>query len=130
MKKKVLVVEDNDQNRYLVRFILEDQGFDVHEVETGAKALEAVKDVNPDLILLDIQLPDMDGYEIAAALREGGHVDETPIIAVTSYAMPGDREKVLDAGCTGYIEKPIEPSAFAAEVARTLGDNGSIEGEV
>jgi two-component system cell cycle response regulator DivK len=74
----------------------------------------------PALILLDIQLPTMDGYSVARALRQNEALRQIPIVAVTSYAMPGDREKALEAGCTGYIEKPINPDTFVAEMERAL----------
>ena len=83
----------------------------------------------PDLILLDIQLPGMDGYEVASALRETEGVLDTPIVAVTSYAMPGDREKVLAVGCNGFIEKPIKPATFADEIEQLFHVERPIDGE-
>ena len=74
----------------------------------------------PDVILLDIQLPTMDGYAVARGLRQNASLCDTPIVAVTSYAMPGDRERALEAGCTGYIEKPIDPATFVSEMERAL----------
>jgi len=116
MSRRVLLIEDNEQNRYLVTFLLEQHGYEVIAVTDGASALEAVKGFVPAVILLDIQLPTMDGYAVARALRLTEALGRVPIIAVTSYAMPGDREKALEAGCTGYIEKPINPDTFVAEV--------------
>ena len=118
MNITVLIVEDNEQNRYLLTFLLEQNGFRVVSAVDGASALELVPALKPDLILLDIQLPGMDGYEVAAALRAMAQVRDTPIVAVTSYAMVGDRERALSAGCSGYLEKPIDPDTFVAEVAR------------
>lgn len=118
MNITVLIVEDNEQNRYLLTFLLEQNGFRVVSAVDGASALELVPALKPDLILLDIQLPGMDGYEVAAALRAMAQVRDTPIVAVTSYAMVGDRERALSAGCSGYMEKPIDPDTFVAEVAR------------
>jgi two-component system, cell cycle response regulator DivK len=120
MSRSVLLIEDNEQNRYLVTFLLERSGFTVHAFADGAGGIEAARAKIPALILLDIQLPMMDGYAVARALRENETLRSTPIVAVTSYAMPGDREKALEAGCTGYIEKPINPETFVDEVERAL----------
>lgn len=117
MKKNILLIEDNEQNSYLTTFLLETHGFQVVTASDGADGIETAKKMMPDLILLDIQLPMMDGYAVAQALRAIEALESTPIIAVTSYAMVGDREKCLAAGCTGYIEKPINPETFVAEVS-------------
>src|SRR5688572_29178968 len=109
MKRSVLLIEDNEQNRYLVTFLLEQHGYAVLSASDGRSGIEAARRSVPALILLDVQLPTMDGYAVARALRQIEALRSTPIIAVTSYAMPGDREKALEAGCTGYIEKPINP---------------------
>lgn len=124
MNRLVLLIEDNEQNRYLARFLLEARGYRVeHEVDgrQGAARAEALR---PDLILLDIQLPGMDGYAVARAIRAISALERVPIIAVTSYAMVGDREKALAAGCTGYIEKPIDPETFIRDVERLAGLDG------
>jgi len=120
MKKKILVVEDNEQNMYLIRFILEKGGYDVVSAWDGKEGVELAGQVEPSLILLDIQLPVMDGYAVARALRKNPALSGTPIVAVTSYAMMGDREKAMEAGCTGYIEKPINPETFMSEVEEYL----------
>lgn len=120
MKKTVLLIEDNAQNSYLTTFLLESQGFAVVSASDGASGIELAQQTLPDLILLDIQLPMMDGYEVARALRTIESLKLTPIVAVTSYAMVGDREKCLAAGCNGYIEKPINPETFVAEVSTFL----------
>jgi two-component system cell cycle response regulator DivK len=121
VKKKVLVIEDNDQNLYLVTFILEKNGYQVHSARDGREGVELAAAVKPDLILLDIQLPGMDGYAVAGKLRGNPDLAKVPIIAVTSYAMAGDREKALAAGCTGYMEKPINPGTFLRQVESHLG---------
>jgi two-component system, cell cycle response regulator DivK len=118
--KRVLLIEDNEQNRYLVTFLLERHGFEVVSAEDGARGIEAARAFTPSLILLDIQLPAMDGYAVARALRTHETLREVPIVAVTSYAMPGDRERALASGCSGYLEKPINPDTFVAEVQRAL----------
>lgn len=120
MSRSVLLIEDNEQNRYLLTFLLEQHGYTVVAVSDGMRALEIVKDLRPSVILLDIQLPTMDGYTVARALRSDGTLRDVPIVAVTSYAMPGDREKAMEAGCAGYIEKPIQPETFVAEMERVM----------
>lgn len=116
MKKKILYIEDNEQNLYLVRFILEKHGYEVHAAMDGQEGIDRAAMILPDLILLDIQLPLMDGYAVARQLRTNPDLAATPIVAVTSYAMAGDRDKALGAGCTGYIEKPINPDTFMQQV--------------
>jgi len=120
VNERILMIEDNEQNRYLATFLLEAAGFRVAHAATGPAGIARATAERFDLILLDIQLPGMDGYEVAAALRRLPDLDGVPIVAVTSYAMVGDREKALGSGCTGYIEKPIDPATFAAEVRRHL----------
>lgn len=120
MKPKILLIEDNEQNRYLVTFLLEQHGYTVVSAVDGMRGIEAAQTFVPEIILLDIQLPTMDGYAVARALRENNSLRDTPIIAVTSYAMPGDREKALESGCTGYIEKPINPETFVDQVRQGL----------
>lgn len=120
MKPTVLLIEDNEQNRYLSTYLLEQHGYAVVSAHDGRHALELAQTFVPDLILLDIQLPLRNGYSVARDLRELHALSATPIIAVTSHAMPGDREKSLGAGCNGYIEKPINPETFVAEVSSFL----------
>ena len=116
MNRRILMIEDNEQNRYLASFLLQAQGWEVSCAEDGPSGLSMVEAVDPALILLDIQLPGMDGYAVARALRKLPSLATVPIVAVTSYAMPGDREQCLAAGCSGYIEKPIDPQTFAEQV--------------
>ncbi len=116
MSGNVLVVEDNEQNLYLVRFLLEGAGWTVVAAADGPRALEEARSGRFDLVLLDIQLPGMDGHAVARELRRIPALDGVPIVAVTSYAMLGDRERCLEAGCTGYVEKPINPDTFLDEV--------------
>ncbi|MEN3975278.1 response regulator [Emcibacter sp. SYSU 3D8] len=116
MSRTVLLIEDNEQNRYLTSFLLVRNGYAVSMAENGLKGIALAAETVPDLILLDIQLPGMDGHQVARVLRQMPALDATPIIAVTSYAMVGDREKSLEAGCDGYIEKPINPETFVAEI--------------
>jgi two-component system cell cycle response regulator DivK len=120
MKGKILVIEDNEQNLYLVRFILEKNDYEVFAAMDGKSGIEMAASAKPDLILLDIQLPLMDGYAVARSLRQNPDLADTPIVAVTSYAMTGDREKTIEAGCNGYIEKPIDPDTFMTKVEQHL----------
>ena len=120
MNIKILYIEDNDQNFYLVDFILNSRGYDIVRARDGNEGIEIAGSLQADLILLDIQLPEMDGYFVAQALRSNPDLYSVPIVAVTSYAMTGDREKAFEAGCTGYIEKPINPSTFAQQIDEYL----------
>jgi CheY-like chemotaxis protein len=116
----MLLIEDNEQNRYLATFLLEQRGYKVIPSHDGPSGIALAKSLAPGLILLDIQLPLMDGYAVAQALRSVDALHHTPIVAVTSFAMAGDREKCLAAGCDGYIEKPITPETFVDEIERFL----------
>lgn len=116
MTPTILLIEDNEQNRYLATFLLERHGYRVRVAVDGPRGVAAALEEVPDLILLDIQLPGMDGYSVARALRGHPELQAVPIVAVTSYAMAGDREKAIESGCTGYIEKPINPETFVAEI--------------
>ncbi len=120
MSARILLIEDNPQNRYLVTFLLAARGHQVLTAETGPQGLAAAATARPDLILLDIQLPVMDGHAVARALKSDPALRSIPVIAVTSYAMVGDREACLEAGAEGYIEKPINPETFVAEIERFL----------
>lgn len=125
MKPTILYIEDNDQNFYLVRFILDKKGYSVVRARDGREGIDLALSAPPTLILLDIQLPVMDGYATARELRRHPGLANTPIVALTSYAMAGDREKALAAGCTGYIEKPINPKIFPAQIEEYLPEQGS-----
>lgn len=120
MMGTILLVEDNEQNRYLATFLLERHGYSVVSAADGRSAVELAAKLIPMGILLDIQLPGMDGYAVAHALRDKPQLDAVPIVAVTSYAMPGDRERALAAGCNGYIEKPIDPQNFVSQIQSIL----------
>jgi CheY-like chemotaxis protein len=125
MNETLLIIEDNEQNLYLMRFLLEKSGFKVIEARTGKEGIEAALGRRPRAILLDIQLPEMDGYAVAAELKKHDELGNIPIIAVTSYAMLGDRERILAAGATGYLEKPINPETFVEEIIRYLSERSS-----
>jgi CheY-like chemotaxis protein len=118
--KRILVVEDNETNMYLIGFILRNNGHEVIEARSGKEGVELAIKERPDLIIMDIQLPDIDGLEATKRIRNSEADGEIPIVALTSYAMTGDREKALEAGCTGYIEKPINPETFIGEIEKYL----------
>lgn len=120
MITKILYIEDNDNNFYLVNFILHSKGYEVVRARDGIEGIDLATKLNAKIILLDIQLPVMDGYMVARELRKNPDLADTPIIALTSYAMTGDREKAFEAGCTGYIEKPINPKSFSAQIEQFL----------
>lgn len=120
-QRRVLLIEDNPHNRYLLRYLLESRGDCVLEAADGAEGIRMALEVRPDLILLDIQLPGMDGHAVARALRDEPALGPVPIVAVTSHAMAGDREQALLAGCDGYLEKPISPETFLQSIDSVRG---------
>jgi len=118
--KRILVVEDNEDNMRLVSLIFKKHGLEVIEARDGAEGVASAVQEKPDLVIMDIQLPDMDGLEATKRIRASEVDGDIPIIALTSYAMPGDREKALAAGCNGYITKPIDVETFMAEIEKYL----------
>lgn len=120
MSGHILLIEDNEQNAYLVSYLLQARGWRIVHALDGPTGLALAGEAVPLMVLLDIQLPGMDGHEVARRLRSNPTLDKVPIVAVTSYAMQGDRERCMAAGCNGYIEKPIDPDTFAAQVERFL----------
>ncbi len=121
-KKRILVIEDNENNMYLIRFILEKNGYEVIEARKGLTGVKLAIKEKPELVIMDIQLPDIDGLEATKRIRSIESEGHIKIVAVTSYAMTGDKEKALSAGCDGYIEKPINPDTFINEVEQILLD--------
>lgn len=120
MQQTALVIEDNVNNMELITFLLEVNGYATLRAETGQAGIDAALNQQPDFVLLDIQLPDMDGSEVLKAIRADHKGAGLPVIAVTSYAMSGDRERLLAQGCTGYIEKPIDPATIIDSVRDIL----------
>ncbi len=116
MKRTILVIEDNEQNLYLFTYLLKKAGYDIVQARDGAAGVEAAIRRTPDLILLDIQLPEMDGYTVFRELQARPELRAVPVVAVTSYAMPGDRERMLEMGFSGYFAKPIDPNAFPEDL--------------
>jgi two-component system cell cycle response regulator DivK len=117
---RILYIEDNPENRLLVKRILEAEGYIVEEAIDGFSGLEKASEVEPDLILLDINLPEIDGYDLAHRLREIPTLDQTPILALTANVMKGDRERTLEAGCDGYIQKPIDVDRLPDQIQNAL----------
>lgn len=123
--KRVLVVEDNDDNLRLITYALQRYGYEVIAAETGLRGVERALAEHPDLIIMDINLPDIDGLEATRRIRKSGANGAIPIIAITSYAMAGDMNLVLAAGCTGYFEKPIDPLTIMDSIHALLGWDAS-----
>ena len=120
MSKCILVVEDQEDNRRILRDLLGNAGFELIEAESGEDALSAVMTRRPDLILIDIQLPQMDGYEATRRIKSNPDMKTVPVIAVTSYALAGDDAKAQAAGCNAYVSKPFSPRALLAKVREYL----------
>ena len=116
----ILHVEDNPDNRMLVRRLLLSEDYTVLEAENATRALELLKDHVPHLILMDINMPDMDGYTLTAIIKENKALEKVPVIALTANVMRGDRERTLSAGCDGYIEKPIDIDRFFDQIEAFL----------
>ena len=118
--KIILCIEDNPENRLLVRRVLEAEGYQVIEADNGVTGLQKAKTIAPDLVLMDINLPEIDGYELTHRLKQMPDLAGVPIVAMTANVMKGDREKTLAAGCDGYIQKPIDVDQLPLQVARFL----------
>lgn len=121
---KILYVEDNPENRLLVRRILLAEDFEVVEANDAYQTMKVIETDTPDLILMDINLPEIDGYTLTARLKENPKLSQVPIIALTANVMKGDRERILDSGCDGYIQKPIDVDALPVQIRSFLGEVG------
>jgi len=122
MRKTALIIEDNPDNMVLIAFILEKHGYRTLQAVRGEAGVSMATEQRPDFIILDIQLPDIDGLEVARRIRASESNGSIPIIAMTSYAMLGDREELLAAGCDGYIEKPIDPVHVMDQIRQVIGE--------
>jgi two-component system, cell cycle response regulator DivK len=120
MRRLILVVEDQPDNRQIIRDMLSAFDYELAEAENGVEALEAVAKKKPDLILMDIQMPIMDGYEATRRIKADSATKGIPIIAVTSYALSGDEQKARDAGCDDYVPKPFSPKQLLAKIRQYL----------
>ena len=116
--RRILVADDSDPSRELIREILEMSDYEVIEAADGAEALKRIRETMPDLVLMDIQMPHLDGYDVLRHLRADEHLVRLPVVALTAYAMQGDRERVLEAGFDGYITKPVDIALLRREVER------------
>ena len=120
MKKRILVVEDQEDNRQILRDLLASTDYEIVEAVNGVEALAAVAKQRPDLILMDIQLPILDGYEATRRIKADPALRSIPIIAVTSYALSGDEDKAREAGCDAYVPKPYSPRQLLAKIREFL----------
>jgi CheY-like chemotaxis protein len=121
--RRILVVEDNDMNMQLVEFLLEEGGYAIVKATSGEEALAITRDGTappPDLILMDIHLPGMDGLSVVRAMKDDARTQRVPILALTAHAMRGDKDRFLDAGCDGYISKPIDVKTFLSSIEQYL----------
>ena len=125
MSKRILIVEDQEDNRTILRDVLSTVGYDLIEAFNGEDGVRLAQSERPDLILMDIQLPKMDGYEATQQIKSIAELKTIPIIAVTSYALSGDEVKARAAGCDGYIAKPFSPRELLAKVRKYLSDEAS-----
>jgi two-component system, cell cycle response regulator DivK len=119
-KGTILYIEDNPDNRLLVKRVLLSEDYDLIEAKNATEALEVLKDARPDLILMDINMPDMDGYTLTAKIKTMSGFERTPILAVTANVMRGDKEKTLEAGCDGYIQKPLDIDQLTREIEKFI----------
>ena len=119
--RQILVVEDNDMNMQLVEFLLEEGGYTIVKATSGEEALSLTRaGTEPDLILMDIHLPGIDGLSVVRAMKSDARTSRIPILALTAHAMRGDRDRFLEAGCDGYISKPIDVKTFIASIEQYL----------
>ena len=124
MGKRILVIEDQEDNRRILRDLLTSVGYEIIEATTGEEGVASAETGHPDLILMDIQLPGIDGYEATRRVRAYPTLQQVPIIAVTSYALSGDDVKAKEAGCTDYVPKPFSPRALLAKIRQYLPQAG------
>jgi CheY-like chemotaxis protein len=121
--KTGLVIEDNENNMVLITRLLEKSGYQVLKARTGKQGIEIAIQERPDFIILDIQLPDIMGTDVLHKIRSTDVSNNVPVIAMTSYAMAGDREKLMAAGCDGYVEKPIDPKRVILQIRQIIGED-------
>lgn len=122
MSKRILVIEDQEDNRQIVRDLVTASGYELLEAATGEDGVAMASRERPDLILMDIQLPGIDGYEVSRRIKADAQLNHIPIIAVTSYALSGDDQKAFAAGCDGYVTKPYSPRLLLAKIREFLPD--------
>lgn len=125
MPLSILVVEDNDMNMQLVEYLLEEAGYEILKASSGEEALRLAASGSPSLVLMDIHLPGMDGLSVAREMKKSEGMSGVPILALTAHAMRGDRDRFLDAGCDGYISKPIDVKTFIPSIRQYLPEGSS-----
>ena len=118
--KKILIVEDNELNMKLFNDLLETSGYETRQTREGLKAISIARKFLPDLILMDIQLPEVSGLEVAKWLKDDDNLSNIPIVAITAFAMKGDQERILDGGCEAYLSKPISISTFLDTIGNLI----------
>lgn len=121
---RILVIEDNADNLELVRFLLEQAGFQIISAMDGLDGLEKARSLKPDLVLLDMSLPELDGWHLAKQLKESPETAHILIVALTAHTLPGDRRRALEAGCDGFISKPLNVARFASQIQEYLNQKG------
>ncbi|WP_322506903.1 response regulator [Anaerolinea sp.] len=121
---RILVIEDNADNLELVRFLLEQAGFQIISAMDGLDGLEKARSRKPDLVLLDMSLPELDGWHLAKQLKESPETAHILIVALTAHTLPGDRRRALEAGCDGFISKPLNVARFASQIQEYLNQKG------
>lgn len=119
-KSKILIVEDDEDNLELVCFLLEQDGYETLQARDGRHGMELARSEHPEMILLDMSIPEIDGWQVAHLLKESAETREMIIVALTGHTAPGDRKRALDAGCDGYISKPLDTPTFCAQVTELL----------
>jgi two-component system, cell cycle response regulator DivK len=122
MTKRILMVEDTEDNRQIVRDLMDSVGYDLLEAQDGAAGVAMAAEHKPDLILMDIQLPEVSGLEVTKWLKEDDELKSIPVVAVTAFAMKGDEERIREGGCEAYLSKPISVAKFLETVRTYLGD--------
>lgn len=125
MNQKILIVEDDDDNRVLLAKLLESQGYEVFEASDGGEAIDLVKSALPDLVLMDMGLPFVSGYDATRTIKKNPELQKIPIIALTAFAMEHDKQKVIEAGCNGYITKPYDIFDLLERIKEYLQNNGN-----
>jgi CheY-like chemotaxis protein len=126
MPQSILVVEDNDMNMQLVEYLLEEAGYEILKATSGEEALRLAASGSPSLVLMDIHLPGADGLSVAREMKATAGMEEVPILALTAHAMRGDRDRFLEAGCDGYISKPIDVKTFIPSIRRFLPEEDAL----
>ena len=122
-KRRVLIIEDDDDNRHLVVFLLNAGGMDVIEADDGTEGLEKVRIYHPDLVLLDMGLPEIDGWSLAPMIKSAPDTRDICVVALTGHTLDKDRQRALDAGCDGYISKPLDIANFVDEISQFLNNS-------